>query len=79
MEDCSQRILAVSLGAKLPARRVQERSFTTTSFREPISQHRLLEGEEYVMASTVTEQPVSTAIEAYHSSFQSHEGADLCW
>ena len=37
MEDRSQRIQAASLGTKLLARWVQERSFTTTSFREPIS------------------------------------------
>ena len=34
----SQRILAASLGTKLLARCFQDRSFTTTSFREPISQ-----------------------------------------
>ena len=38
MEDHSQRILPASLGTKFLARRVQERSFTATSFREPISQ-----------------------------------------
>ena len=34
----TQRILAASLGTNLLARWVQDRSFTTTSFREPISQ-----------------------------------------
>ena len=38
MEDHSQCILPASLGTKFLARRVQERSFTATSFREPISQ-----------------------------------------
>ena len=37
MEDHSQHILAASLGTKFLARRVQERSFTATSFREQIS------------------------------------------
>ena len=39
MEDRSQRISAVNHGMKHLARRVQGRSFTTASFREPISQH----------------------------------------
>ena len=37
MDDRSQRILTGSLVRKLLARWVQERSFTTTSFREPTS------------------------------------------
>ena len=36
--SCSQHILAASLRMKLVARWVQDRSFTTTSVREPISQ-----------------------------------------
>ena len=37
MENHSQHILAASLGTKFPARRVQERCSTATSFREQIS------------------------------------------
>ena len=37
----TQRILAASLGTKLPARWAQGRSPSTTPFREPISQHNL--------------------------------------
>ena len=64
MEDRSQRILAASLGMKLLARRFQERSFTTMSFREPISQHsptcQVCRPLHVVRSSTAVSLPLDT-------------------
>ena len=110
MEGRSQRILVANPGTKLLARRVQERSFTTTLFREPISLSAQKNGlcteaslsytatkvtckdssstvdsvqgsvtgykdvstvGERAPMSAVARQPVSAAIQADQSSFQS--------
>ena len=60
MEDRAQRILAAILGTKLLARWVQRRSFTATS---------IATGNLLILSK---QQPVSAAIKADQSSFQSY-------